>query len=291
MIAPFSNGDERTIDGRPGDDVARAMSQRSSKRQRVQLPLKPAGGGFHRLQEEVLVEILAHVRQPSTLCHIVALSMRRLSTLCRANRIWCLLCELRWTGRAQAPVWQARATAQQHLGVADAWQQQFRLTEEELVPTYPVFYMSGQLRLGSVIGMHFFEPRYRLLIKKITLQCHDPRFARKFAFFPRCPVGSDKLEGWVCEAQDVHIYADGRADLNLLPVAKINRQSAWADSAGLRPNDPPLFYVRGEIQVPALDSDGESSVESDVDEQLLSDEDFGILIAQPSDESDESDSE
>jgi len=170
------------------------------------------------------------------------------------------------------------------------------MAEELLVPTYPVFYMSGKLRLGSVIAMHFFEPRYRQLIRKITVQCEDARFAFKFAFFSRCPVGPEKLDGWVCEARDINVHPDGRADLDLVPVARISRQSAWADSTGLRPNDPPLFYVKGEIQVPTdeeLDHDGSegSSVETDTDNQLLSDEDFGILVAHPEDSASMSDSE
>ena len=46
-------------------------------------------------------------------------------------------------------------------GFARVWRAKYILHEADLVATWPVFFMGGNLVIGEPIALHFFELRYR----------------------------------------------------------------------------------------------------------------------------------
>ena len=44
-----------------------------------------------------------------------------------------------------------------------------------------IFYYNTCPQLGATVGLHFFEPRYRVLVQRAM---HEPQRARSFVFLP-----------------------------------------------------------------------------------------------------------
>merc|ERR1711918_98605 len=108
------------------------------------------------------------------------------------------------------------------------------------------------LPLGRSVEMHFFEPRYRLLIRRIMAE--KGHHHRKFAFLTTRPAPGKQIDfqyGRLCEAHHVQIQ-DRQTNLNAFPINKLRIVEAWEDKADLRSSDPPLFYVRAKV-LPASD--------------------------------------
>jgi len=107
----------------------------------------------------------------------------------------------------------------------------------------PVFMMGGPVTMGETYGLHFFEPRYRLLIAQVMQgQRVEPESGRVVsealfvhanrAMTPRAPAALVRVE--YCR-----IYPDGRADVELCPVAHVWLQRVW-----VRENSGNLHYAQ-----------------------------------------------
>lgn len=113
----------------------------------------------------------------------------------------------------------------------------------------PVFQMrTGEtLHLGKPIGLHVFEPRYRLLIKEamrgrskyeksggpINVGNSEP--GPKFLF--SCGVSLPLVSGdpaVIVELVRCHIYDDGRADVTIVPVMHCRINSTWEREGSYR---------------------------------------------------------
>lgn len=107
----------------------------------------------------------------------------------------------------------------------------------------PVFHMPGDVRLGQEFSLHFFEPRYCLLIAEVMRNQPDsakrggsveldpethsaPSFiyAHERHFTKNAPAV-------IVEVKHCLIYPNGRADVSLVPTAHVSMQKAW-----VRPN-------------------------------------------------------
>jgi hypothetical protein len=113
----------------------------------------------------------------------------------------------------------------------------FRLVVERYLRfTGPVFMMSGVVHLGEPIGLHFFEPRYRLLIRQVmdgynvddhsgfVLQRNGeyPTFvyAHVAPFAPTSPA-------CLVEVRQCTIHPNRSADVMLMPVAYTRIERLW----------------------------------------------------------------
>lgn len=108
--------------------------------------------------------------------------------------------------------------------------------------TGPVFYMPGQARLGQEFGLHFFEPRYRLLIEEVMAEepsAHRhgmpivPLKGRTFPQFIYANHSSLAPGSPAClvQVRQCSIYPDRRADVVLKPIAYV-----WLERIVVRPN-------------------------------------------------------
>jgi hypothetical protein len=109
----------------------------------------------------------------------------------------------------------------------------------------PVFFMPGQLQIGEAYGLHFFEPRYRLMIAEV-MQSQDVEARRGgrirgpalFIHANRAPL-APASQAVVVQIQQCQIHPDGRADVVLLPVSHV-----WLEKLWVRPNSGHLFYAQ-----------------------------------------------
>ena len=125
----------------------------------------------------------------------------------------------------------------------------FRLVVERYLRfTGPVFMMSGPVRLGELFGLHFFEPRYRLLIRQVMegFAVDNPSgyvyprngeyptfcYAHMAPFAPTTPA-------CLVEVRQCTIHANGTADVMLMPVAFV-----WMETLSEAPNTGRLHFAR-----------------------------------------------
>uniref|UniRef100_A0A6V2A4W5 Lon N-terminal domain-containing protein n=1 Tax=Ditylum brightwellii TaxID=49249 RepID=A0A6V2A4W5_9STRA len=112
--------------------------------------------------------------------------------------------------------------------------------------THPIFYMPGTVRLGCVFGLHFFEPRYRVLISEVmssypvgfrTGDVIDASTEGRFPEFVYAHVAPLAPTNPACivQVRQCHIYPDGTADVLLMPVAYVWMERVWErpNSGGL----------------------------------------------------------
>lgn len=110
----------------------------------------------------------------------------------------------------------------------------------------PVFFMPGNLQLGEPYGLHFFEPRYRLLISEVmqaqpTAARHGGRLAGELAYFVhanRTPL-APTTPAVLVRVLRCDLYPDGRADVVLLPTAHV-----WMERLWVRPRSGNLYYTQ-----------------------------------------------
>jgi hypothetical protein len=110
----------------------------------------------------------------------------------------------------------------------------------------PVFYMPGQVALGQTYALHLFEYRYRLLIAE-AMQFQTPE-ARNggplqhppvyFIHANRAPL-ERSVPAVLVQVLQCHIFADGRADVLLLPVKYV-----WIEKVWVRPDSGHLLYAQ-----------------------------------------------
>ena len=119
--------------------------------------------------------------------------------------------------------------------------------------TSPVFHMPGFVQLGSEFGLHFFEPRYRLLIhevmadfplslrrgNRIHLDGVQVKEFPKFIYANHQSLGHGSL-ACIVEVKWCQIHANGTADVLLCPSAYI-----WIEAVWKRPNSGLLYEARG----------------------------------------------
>lgn len=110
----------------------------------------------------------------------------------------------------------------------------------------PVFYMQGQIQLGECYSLHFFEPRYRLLIAEVMM--NQPATARNggrvhgevsFLHANRAPL-APTTPATLVQVLRCQMYSDGRADVLLMPTAYV-----WLEKVWVRPNSGHLYYAQG----------------------------------------------
>lgn len=109
----------------------------------------------------------------------------------------------------------------------------------------PVFIMRSQAILGEIYGLHFFEPRYRLLIAEVMQ--NQPESAKNGGRIPNPVYFLHANRGTLDPATPAllvkvvqcEIYGDGRADVLLLPV-----QYVWMERSWVRPNSGRLYYAQ-----------------------------------------------
>lgn len=124
--------------------------------------------------------------------------------------------------------------------------------------TGPVFIMSGVVRLGQGIALHFFEPRYRTLIARVLEDWPDearegapieanangdyPTFvyAHTAPFAPTTPA-------CLVRVQQCTIHHNGSADVLLIPVAYVYLERLWE-----APNTGRLHYAQC-LRMPTVD--------------------------------------
>ena len=115
----------------------------------------------------------------------LARTCKRWCRLAKSDEAWRAACEKRWRLQlcedeyleaAQTAAAEA-VTAHVASEVRTTYLEHYRKRESELIDTWPVFYMGGQLQPATPIGLHFFEPRYRLLIQKAVERDHKVRCA------------------------------------------------------------------------------------------------------------------
>mmetsp|Transcript_27014 Transcript_27014/g.41029 ORF Transcript_27014/g.41029 Transcript_27014/m.41029 type:complete len:321 (+) Transcript_27014:194-1156(+) len=107
--------------------------------------------------------------------------------------------------------------------------------------TGPVFYMRGMVRLGQAFGLHFFEPRYRLLIAEVMRDW--PESARRgeliaastqrrlptFIYAHMSPL-APATPACLVQVHSCMIHPDGSADVMLTPVAYVSLERVWERS-------------------------------------------------------------
>ena len=168
--------------------------------------------------EDIMSIVLYHLAQDCTTSRewhktfcILSLVSKDTKRLARLDLLWKNACRQRWQGRFESECWMreakeaaaaAAASAAKARSPASTWLTHFRLREQEIVKEYPCFAMGGGLTLGSPIGLHLFEPRYRLLIA--TAMERDA----KFVFAHRPPHVGDIV--WLCECHHVSMHAHSK---------------------------------------------------------------------------------
>ena len=137
-------------------------------------------------------------------------------------------------------------------GVPCTCKQLFRRIVQRLRFRSPIFYMPGPLNLNESFGLHFFEPRYRLLISEVmapypvTFRRGDPIELRgsghsvypKFIYANYSPLerGSPAV---IVEVRQCLINPNGTADVFLCPTSYI-----WIEDIRERPNSGALYDAR-----------------------------------------------
>lgn len=115
--------------------------------------------------------------------------------------------------------------------------------------TAPVFYMRQNMRLGEEFGLHFFEPRYRLLIAEVMENWPsairgEPIVADKYGNFPsfiyvNYNSVAPSSRAFIVHVRQCYIHPGGRADVLLMPVAHVQLEHIWD-----RPNSGRLYMAR-----------------------------------------------
>ena len=165
---------------------------------------------------------------------------RRTRDVAGRSSVWEPVCSKRWQGRRQLAVWR--------LDAGTDWRRHYALREREIYrKRVPVFAMSAYLELGRRTDLHFFEPRYKWLVD-IATRDHGGLFVfctNAPLVHPRSPQFS-----WVCEARNVQLLTDGRANLSVFPVARCNLQKLWREPVPGALNAPQLTLAHIE-ELPA----------------------------------------
>ena len=170
---------------------------------------------------------------------------QRLREVSRRDTVWQPLCEARWAGRRQRRAWlDAAAAAARDAGDAVAsptWAAHYALREASMRHgRLPIFAMSAYLEVGRRTDLHFFEPRYKWLVK---VACEEK--GGLFVFCTAAPGAHERSAhySWLCEAQNVHVLPDGRANLSVFPLGRCRLRRLWRENVPAAPDAPPLSFA------------------------------------------------
>jgi len=127
----------------------------------------------------------------------------------------------------------------------------------------PIFTMPGAVRLGQRMNLHFFEPRYKILIRRVWSSHH-----RYFVYSPWAPaVGRSAA---VVRVDRARFWRDGRASIVArvvaaqvllsdvwveegtggLACARIAHEEGWASSDGAEGQHPQPFPPQLSVPTP-----------------------------------------
>lgn len=119
------------------------------------------------------------------------------------------------------------------------------VVNESLRWTGPIFYMPGVIALGQAYSLHFFEPRYRLLIAEVMQGQPQAALNRSPlttpAYFVHANHGplEPTIPAVMVRVVQCQMYPDGRADVLLQPERYVWIERVWA-----RPNSGQLYEAQ-----------------------------------------------
>jgi len=151
------------------------------------------------------------------------------------------LCKARWSKFYRNEAWLKQAHQEEAARVEGSasmglWKRQFKQNEAKLKARHGMFFMTSRVRIGEVIGMHWFEPRYRWLASRLNNGTDET-----MVYCPGRPaVGA---ESFICVPRQLEIMPDGRAMVELLPVAKCVLNELWEEAVPGEPQAPKLVCV------------------------------------------------
>ena len=187
---------------------------------------------------------------------------RRTREVAGRGSVWEPVCQRRWSGRRQLNEWRTEA--------GNDWRAHYALREREILrKRVPIFAMSAYLEVGRRTDLHFFEPRYKWLIR-IAAEDHGGLFVfctNAPLVHPRSPQFS-----WVCEARNVQLLPDGRANLSVFPVARCLLRKLWREPVPDVLNAPQLTLADVE-ELPLCSAPPPPVTEDDDDSDYYSDSD------------------
>jgi hypothetical protein len=125
-----------------------------------------------------------------------------------------------------------------------------RIVSTHIRVEYPVFCMNGHVQLNEPFGLHFFEPRYRLLIAEVMRDFPPearqgntihPNQAGEMPTFCYAHVQPFAPTSPAClvHVRNCHMHADGTADVFLVPVSYV-----WLERMWERPNTGRLYQAQ-----------------------------------------------
>ena len=141
----------------------------------------------------------------------------------------------------------------------------------------PVLMASINVHYREIVKVHVFEPRYRWMLRQ-TLE--GPGV---FALASRAlhPKGKGM---WLMVPQRIEVFPDGRADVQLLPVAQARPIGGiWSEPVPGLPQAPQLVYAEvEELELPVMRHLGDcNSNGMDTDDLMLRDDVSAILEQKP----------
>lgn len=198
-----------------------------------------------------MLQVLDDDSLESVARHLEASSVELLRTACTRMRrvasrdsIWRGLAERRWAKRRQCAEW---------LAAASNWRDSYADREKEIRrKAVPVFAMSARLSRQRICSLHFFEPRYKWLIRR-AVDDH----ASHFVFCTRSPhTGpNSSTYSWLCEARAVQFLPDGSANLGAYPVARCALERIWYEHVPDMPPTTPQLAVADIAEIADFDPD------------------------------------
>jgi hypothetical protein len=156
------------------------------------------------------------------------------------------LCKARWCNFYRNNAWVEQAQeeeANRREGDASTglWKRQFETNEAKLTARHGMFFMTSNVRVGEIIGMHWFEPRYRWLAHRMKNEGD-----KTMVYCPGRPaVGA---VSFICIPRQLEIMPDGRAMVELLPVAECVLKELWEEPVPGDPRAPKLLSAVAQEQ-------------------------------------------
>lgn len=216
---------------------------------------------FEALNEDLMVNILSyvatvpfevvHARPRSTVTGVLPLVCKQFNQFCKRDYFW--QTSLKRLKVADPYLWEegllrllpdgVKASENLVDQLHEALNIDYKSIFRNVLDTYiritgPVFYMTGLVRIGHAFGLHFFEPRYRILIAEVMRNWPEearqgaPIAADQNGLFPvfiyahMAPL-APTTPACLVRVQSCNIHADGSADVMLVPVAYVWLERVW----------------------------------------------------------------
>lgn len=171
---------------------------------------------------------------------VASSATKRVHGLSSHDIIWRPLCEAHWKSFFRFRKWLGEAEESEKAAkaarVANSWKLQYQEKEQQRTMPLGIFAMRANLVIGRPFGLHWFEPRYRMLAARCVagsrLMCYCTEYPN---------AGS---EAFICEMPDAELMPDGRANVTLLPVAKCVLEETWEEPVPQDRRAPRLICAR-----------------------------------------------